>query len=396
MSVIIDLLRTGTLGHYFQLAALALASKGVVIGHKKTSLVLSGKQDYADLIRDIAEKIIYLKTGKSVSINQHNICSIVSSVGNIRSPRFFYNSQVDGKAMSQMNIGSLCGTQRKDMFSLALSYVEGVLKAGGPMGIRDVSVPSLFRVTIFTNPRDGTQQGTTVANADSIGLAMLGSLASFVGNVRMNDNNFEYFMVPDSSHVSMHEYSGIAEVMWGRISCNITVPDIHDAISQIVSNSQISIDIATYIAAVLRAHVAARCVQKALSYAKERTYESLLVVRIESSGNRPQMYSAGSLSISDALTRLGNRADVLSTLYDMLEVTQRLRSYDDERLAKSATSICINSLSLAVLTAVSDEVTEQLFLDCSRALASAIDRLSEKEYTRFVSLAQMVLKRLGG
>lgn len=384
-----------SIGRYFQLAALAAAG----IKEVGDSLILPSGSDYKDLVVSAGENVMRAKLGQAVSLaDPQALCDSLQLVAKLGSPKFYYNRSVDEKALTQAGLTRVCGQDtRGETRLIALSYIENVLRKGGPLSIDDVSVPMIFRVTLFSKTRGPVAAKVEKTSADALGLAIIGALASFLDRVLAGKDSFEYYLIPDGSRESMDYFVSVLEALGRPIPGAVALPD---AIKNLVTAGGFSIDMATYMAVILRATSALSYIQKVLSLAEQRVFESFILVRLNVKGNRPQMSWAGPLAVSETILRVASSPRLsfaLRALYNSLTEAQQIPDERGEK-CRSVVRECISALALSMMVSRGDTTMPQLYFDCARNLSSLIDYLSRYEDPRTARLrenASRVLEKLG-
>ncbi|MEM1873275.1 MAG: hypothetical protein QXS85_00030 [Acidilobaceae archaeon] len=378
MSVVVDLMPPSTLGRYFQIAALSLGG----LRAAESTLVFDSPRDYEDLVVRAGEKTLLTKIrlDGGVSLSKQSICKLIEKAAEAPSPRLNYIRQVDAEAVGSAGLNTVCGQEAglRAMLNM-LSYIEKVIDRGGPLMVRDVKIPMLFRATLFGKTRGPRRAEIERCSGDSLGLALVGAVASFMGRLRVRDTTYEYFLLPDGSASSMENYWPALEVLGGVLKIEHAPPSIPEVARTLIEVSGASVDLATYMAALIRVLWADEFLERVSSLAEARAFESMILVRIDSSGNRPQMVWAGPLAISHTVRELAGDPGfrrALRELYVSSSIALRMQGRDGEH-ARKAVADCVNSLSLLVVSGHSESVKNQLLLSCSRSLAALADHLSE-------------------
>ncbi|MEZ0346149.1 MAG: hypothetical protein ABWK01_06335 [Infirmifilum sp.] len=386
-SVEIELLPEYSMGRYFQLATLALGGR-IPEGN---SIHFSSPKDYVRFVENVYDRISRLRTGgfrpPSVLCNDLKVA-----------PKFNYNWQVD-KGVAQA-LGITTGT-RNTCF-LAASYVEKVLSGRRPLGGK-VSIPMLFRATVFSYARgpERLEMRDVECSLDSVGLALLGSLATFIGRAvakygkerqQQQQQIYEYYLLPDGSATSMSYAAAVLEVM-GGVAVAPGAPSVPEA-SLNLAKVGVGLDSATYMAAILRALWSQAIANKALGLAGSRAFEAFQIARLEVSGNRPFIPWVGSLGISEAILE-ASKLRVNRLMKATLNLVRNLTKLGDlSEVARAVSATCVNSLALSLLTGRGALAAREPILDCARAVATFFDRAQREKNPEAMRLASRMLRAI--
>lgn len=366
MAVKVDLLPSYSIGRYFQLAALALSGSWPI----RESVVFSQASDYAKSMRVALERIAELKVGDKVSVAPDRACEALEALcERIAWPKFAYNYSVDADVARKLRVEEVkgCEVSAANVCHLAVVYVERLLR--GEVSDERVKLPMLLRSTIFGKIKGPHAAEVEEAGLASVGVALLGVLASYLGAVRIGDSRYEYYLLPDGSHRSLKYFTPVAEVLGGVMGeAQYAIPEVSRVLTSV---GGLSIDLASYLATLMNVLRSAETAEKALGLASSRAFESLLLARLEVSGNRPQVLWVGSLAVSDALLDLV-RERLDATLVRLYRLVQRAERARIEHLAAAA-SVCVNSAATATLATVAESARVSALLDCARSLASLLD-----------------------
>lgn len=396
MAVKVELLPSYSLGRYFQLAALAL-SRQEPVGE---SLIFDDARSYARLVGSVLERISELKIGESIAVLPGRVCEIVSKLcERVPEPRFMYNFSVDSdlaRKLKAREVGG-CEISANSVCHLAALYVDRLM-SGGVVGGR-VKLPMLLRSTIFGKTRGPHMVEVEEAQVDSVGLALLGALASYLGAVRVDESRYEYYVLPDGSWGSFKYYAPIVEILSGVLGeASYSVPEVSRTLA---SAGGLSIDLATYLAAIVNLLRSTETAERALGLAGPRAFETTVALRLEAGGNRPQVVWAGSLAVSDALLELRRRGfeTAVARLYRLalrVERARARRAVGSERAAAeraaAVVTACVNSVAAATLATVAESAKASALLDCARGLASLLDAGDVPEDLR--ALARTLLESM--
>lgn len=385
MAVKVDLLPSYSLGRYFQLAALALFE----FRFTGESLTFEEQSEYVRLVKTALEKVIELKVRSRVVVAPGRVCDTVKILcENIDEPKFMYNRSVDRDFARKLGIEEVkgCEISEDSICHLLVAYMERLLRSG--ISNERVKLPMLLRSTIFGKIKGPQLVEVEEAQLDSVGLALLGALTSYLGTIVVGDGRYEYYVIPDGSYRSLKYFIPVMETLSGVVGeAHYAIPEVSRVLTSV---SGLSLDLASYLATLINVLRSAEATEKALGLASNRAFEPLLLARLEVSEYRPQVLWIGNLAISDALLDLRRRGleVAMAKLYHLIQRSGRSRN---ERLA-SVTSICVNSIATATLATVNESAKASALLDCARGLASLLDDEDVPEELR--SLARTVLESL--
>lgn len=368
------LLPTHSFGYYLQLAALALGG----VGPPSSAVGLHSAAKYKSFVMKVLDAIADIKAG--VKLSSYGAADIISSLCNaLDEPKYMYNPTVDSDfPRSVFNLASkagmtLTGVGNKSICHMVAVYANLLLSNVALQG--SVKLPMLMRATVFGKTRGPSLAGLAQVQLNSVGLALLGALAAYLGSVNVSGSEYEYFVVPDGSVTSLKNYRVALEVLGGVIGRRRpTVPEVWGTFSNV---GGVALDLATYLAVLVRLTESGDTIGKALALAKDRVFESLMLVRLEAGGRRPQLAWAGSLVVSEPLVYIAEREldkafqDVYKLARKGVELAEKGVKSGEKLL--SAASSCANSLAIASLATTSDEVRSSLLLDCARSLSSLLD-----------------------
>lgn len=366
MAVKVDLLPSYSLGRYFQLAAIAFF-KPMPVGD---SLVFDQATEYAQLVRLVLEKAIELKTGAKISVDPGRLCEVVNLIrDNVPEPRFKYNASIDTAFVTKLRLSEVseCELSPSSLSQLVALYVSRLLEDG--VSSENAKLPMLLRSTIFGKVRGPRTVEVEVASVDSIGLALLGALASFLGAVRIANSWYEYYIIPDGSYESLRHFTPVVEVVGGALGrAQYSIPEV----SRVLANvGGLGLDLASYLAALVNVLRSAETAERALALAGSRAFETLMLVRLESGGQRPNVTWVGSLAVSDPLVELSKRR--LETAVGLLYRVAREVERRGTQKTKAVVSACVRSVAMAALTSVTESARVSYLLACARSLASLLD-----------------------
>ncbi|MDW8082663.1 MAG: hypothetical protein RMI56_02575 [Sulfolobales archaeon] len=366
------LLPSYSLGYYFQLAALALGG----IGSARDIVSLYNTTNYKNLTSKALDKIAIVKTGNRLnSYGTTDIANTLCSV--LDEPRYMYNAVIDSDfpsnifklALDAKLITAGSSLSNKSMCHMAAVYVDLLSNNIIPQG--SVKLPMLMRATVFGRTRgpSAVDLASTPASLNSVGLAILGALAAYLGSARVGGSRYEYYAVPDGSSKSLALYEVVLEVLGGVIGKGgISVPDAWRVFTDI---GGVATDLATYLAVLVRLTESDNTVSKALALAKGRAFESLILIRLEASGNRPLVAWAGSVAVSESLVDISGKK--LDRIFQDMYSLARIALKSSVKQFPKAVSLCVNSLATASIATTSDEAKSSLLSDCARSLSSLLD-----------------------
>ena len=219
MTVVVDLLPPNMLGRRFQYAALSADSSLVAaIDYPAGRAVFYSPDDYVSLVSILAEAIVARHTRRTNNNGQASVVSIgriqVSCGSLDPGPRLYRSGQPDTRILedtiykaARLQRGvPLCynttskGGQIPAWTHAALTYASLVLNAGGPVGRTANRLPSLAIATLFSKQRGAgrpRKTGKVNVSIDSLGLALLGGAASFMGRESLTGSAVELYLLPD-------------------------------------------------------------------------------------------------------------------------------------------------------------------------------------------------------
>ncbi|MEM2288095.1 MAG: hypothetical protein QW503_03310 [Sulfolobales archaeon] len=365
MAVKVDLLPSYSIGRYFQLAALALYKPMLV----RESLILDRADEYFQLIKSVLERIVELKTGSRIVLTPSSWCELIRGLSDkIEKPRFKYNWTVDSDFAKKLETETVrdCEVSDGDVYHLIVLYLKKVSEKG--VSAMRVKLPMLLRSTVFGRVRGPHAVEIEETSIDSVGLAILGSLASYLGRIKIGKSSYEYYIIPDGSYSSLNYFAPILEVLGGALGeGRYSIPAVIS--KSLINAGGISLDLASYLAALINLLRSAEVTERALGLASNRAFESILLTRLEVSENRPQVAWIGSLTISEALINIKEKGldAVLRKLYQLIQEGIGVRGLT------TAVSTCLNSISVAILVATTGPTRSSALLDCARSLAPLLD-----------------------
>ncbi|MFN3805376.1 MAG: hypothetical protein ACK4SY_09985, partial [Pyrobaculum sp.] len=226
---------------------------------------------------------------------------------------------------------------------------------------------ALFKATVYsTEEFRGAMARGIADDINSVGLGLVGGLASFMGAVRIRDSRYEYFIAPDGSYQSIVDTRGVLEAMYGK---PIGIGDYIGKLSVLVNlEGGISIDFATFFTAILQVSSAIEKKEALTSYVEGMSFDRYLLIRNVVS-QRPQIMWASPMNISQIVDIVSKKQAVqfLSGLYRM--ATGRLKDELLRRQVASAVGGCVNSAMLYFWSGQKD-----FLLNCARDLVLLSDR----------------------
>lgn len=394
--IALDLMPRNTLGYYFQLSLLSLTG----IKDVKESIALD-KVKFRDLLITATEKAFALKLGKHISLTSQAFCKDLDVLCGVEAPRLLYLPQDRRIITSEAGLHSVCGRNvselgRAFMCGTILSLIEAAIAGQVPLA-RQARLPMLFRATLFGKTRGPRvlEVEDVKVSAESLGLSLIGAFASFLGRARIRDSSYEYFLVPDGSSLSLEFFSRVLEILGGEFVKVPQVPSIPEISRTLATEGGVSIDTSTYMATLIRASLATERYADILSLASRKAFESLILLRIETSGNRPQIVWAGPLTISGLLlTVIGEKKldRVIRRVYELTVSASRVREERIRNALRDASRTCMNSLALVLLTTSTGAGRLELLKNCARSLAVLLDerRVPEEIRERVVEVLESI------
>ncbi len=241
--------------------------------------------------------------------------------------------------------------RRVSWVEAAKCYLRLVVDRGGPLGEpKDIPLPSLMRVTVYSKVRGGWRPSRGVnelvdfdvrADVDTIGLALVGGIVALIasyttGRGRRQEKQ-EVYLVPGEGIGSIVN-AGLVYMSF-HTSSNTTGSTYNELVREFRRSEELSAswDIALQLAAYIH-------LSDLLEYLVEvgDPYSSFYLVSIDASGNRPQAYSAQVVSAFSIYSRLGRL--VASRLVWAIRSSGRIRDEFARRGVLKALSRCIHSL----------------------------------------------------
>lgn len=345
MSVTIPLYPETLFGYYLQLTALALGGwRGPVTGQ----IVINDPNEYVNLVENARNQTIWIRLGGLES--RERVCE------RLKGPNLY------GQDYGILRKVNLLGAKKGDWCTATLNYVERVINSGRPLG-GSVSPLMLFRATIYGKSR-GIKLGTVEDLAgsttiDSIGLGLIGGLASYIGNFKLEDQ-YEYFLIPDGSPDSIDDINGALEAFHGA---TLGLGSLVDRIRGLATSIKegLSLDLATYFSTLIHALEARDRSEKLRGLIDRMAFERVLLVR-NAIGDRPQIMWISPLTISQIVNevKIKGAEEVLISLY---------------KLAPKAPDFISKCINLTILYLWSGQ--PDFLKECTRELAVLSDYTQE-------------------
>lgn len=249
-----------------------------------------------------------------------------------------------------------------------------------------LSTPMFLRTYMFSYYRHQTEQQKI--SVGSLLLATAGAVISMISKITKDDQKIEIYFVPDGSTPSLEHsrkvfnlfYMGRAENIadFQRILRNIAVE-----LGGISLDQAILISILSY-ASIIK-ETAAKLSSELDDVAASTAFESFLVVKIDSSGNRPLLISATPATISFILMRLtANKSlGVFKAANDLVAASLNKNLHGEvAETARSCSSRCLSSLYRYIESGDIDPL-----LECSRDLVTLVDKARRHLEARSIEVA---------
>ncbi|MEM1847032.1 MAG: hypothetical protein QXN05_02380 [Acidilobaceae archaeon] len=407
MSVSIPLYPETLFGYYLQLTALALGGwKGPVTGQIKVS-----SENYVNLVNTAINNIIQIRLGKQVSPNE--VCNY------LKGPRVYRS---DSGFLKKADLPIPARIEPDKYWCVAtMNYVNKVIEKQGPLDKTSYSLQPLrlLRATIYGTTRgvkrkevEDLVKNTTI---DSLGLGLIGGLASYIGSFKLKSKHnkrgevYEYFLIPDGSSESLEYISEVLEAFHGTILGSDSLVDkikklaiIETKMNEKTHNKQetckrkkeeeeevtrtkgLSLDLATHFSTLVQALETVNMNVMLRGAIDKMMFERFLLVRNVAGGNRPQIMWISPLAVSQIVTEVKakNAEEVLINLYKLaqklasLHVTSNISEKSDKKKNKALdpASKCVNNIILYLWSGQLDFLAE-----CSRELAVLFDETLENK-----------------
>ncbi len=408
MTVVVDLLPPNMLGRRFQYAALSADPSLVAnIDYSAGQAVFHSPDDYADLVSILAEAIVARHTRSTKNSGQASVVSIGSVQAPCGSldpgPSLYKSGQPDTRILEQTiyevarkRSVPLCyaikreGGQIPAWTHAALTYVSLVLEAGGPVGGIAGRLPSLASATLFSKERGAwrpRETGKVNVSIDSLGLALLGGAASFMGRERLAEDAVELYLLPDL----------VSERYWD-LSERLSDAGSRSAVARalwIHANTGASFELTVSLEAGVSLARSYRVMSGLVPRQALSVLSSARLYLVTPGSYRPMV--RGAIVIGDLLASSYD-VRLLSTLEALASKAAALKDKDSSQ-AKRAVAGCVSDLFMLTL----DPCNQEHAYDCTRSLmalaedknvpgavrelAASLARLASREAARLASRA---------
>ncbi|MDM7275199.1 MAG: hypothetical protein P3X22_003640 [Thermoprotei archaeon] len=362
-------------GYYLQLTALGLGG-----WTKPVSRVLViDSEDYVRLVENAMNKIAYMSRVELGAQGSYtSICEW------LRGPKLYTAGKSDIKILR--NAG-LLGQQDKDWCTATVTYVIKVKQNKGPLGIQ-CSPLMLHRATAYGKTRGVVLKDVdkiATSTVDSVGLALIGGLASFLGNVKVRDEWLEYLLVPDGSPESLENIDSVLEVFRGTATRARSLVDRINTLTSLRAGG-LSVDFATLFSAILQASEAVESAEGLMGLIRGMLFERYILAR-SSAGARPQVMWMSPLTISQIVENISSKKVVgfLRSLYGLASMAPRIRDNFRSEV-ESVVAECVNTSLLYFWTR-----QPEFLVICSRGLSILDDKAREQALNDVADLALRAL-----
>ncbi len=361
-------------GYYLQLTTLGLGERVKPVSR----ILVIDSEDYVRLVDKAMNRIVRLSRVELGAQDSYTkICE------RLRGPRLYTAGKSDIKILES---AGLLGQENRGWCRAAVTYVMKVKENRGPLGGR-CSPLMLHRATVYGKTRGATPKDVdriVASTIDSVGLALIGGLASFLGNVRIRDDFFEYFLVPDGSQESLENVGSVLEVFHGVTTGAGSLTSRVITLSSPIAGG-LSMDSATLFSAILQASEAVESVGELMGLARGMLFERYILAR-SSAGSRPQVMWMSPLTISQIVEdiNLKGTVDFFRSLYRLASEAPKVQG--DLREIGNVIAECVNTSLLYFWT----RQPEFLFI-CSRGLSILSDTAEKQGLTSIVGLASKAL-----
>ena len=363
-SVTIDLLDEKTIGKNYQLAALG-------------SILDDLPKDIKDkIIKGIMINFIQLNSEEYDIVKKHLSKRLESVCSFSEDPPKLYaaGDQTDREILENAKILKKTN-ERLSCESVKEAVKEAIDKLSAQELAQPAPMPMYLRPYVFSYYRNtGKVKEITVG---SLLIATIGLLISFVGNLKTA--GIDIYIIPDGSMSSLNVSRTFYNLLYLNnegASSNFTIPSLLQLIRDITNElGGVSIDQAIFLSFMIYmayANDISESISSDIeSLTNSNSFESFMLARINSAGNRPQLMSATPLSISWALKRLMKRRSLslLKNLNWLVSSSIKSENADFKASAEAASSKCLSSLFKYMESNYYDAL-----LECSRDLATICDK----------------------
>lgn len=376
MEVKVPLYPETLFGYYLQLVALGLGG-----WTRPVSRVLVIKSDeYVKLVENAMNAIVNLSGVELKAQDPYTkICE------QLRGPRLYAAGKNDIKILRE---AGLLEQQDRDWCTAAATYVMKVKGNKGPLG-GQCSPLMLHRATAYGKTRGIALKDIdkiVTSTVDTVGLALIGGLASFLGNVRVGDSLFEYFLVPDGSSESLENVGSVLEIFHGVFSKTArSLVDRINALANLKAGG-LSMDFATLFSAILQTSEAVESAGELMGLIRGMLLERYILAR-SSVEARPQVMWMSPLTISHIVEDISVKKIVgfFRSLYGLASIAPKIRDKFRSEV-ESAVAECINTSLLYFWTR-----QPEFLAMCTRTLSILDDRAKEQALNDVADLASRAL-----
>jgi hypothetical protein len=373
----IELLDEKSIGRNYQLVALGIVLNDVsedlrerIIDGITTGSIELASEEY-ELIRTKLAEYLQLvcmddkKTPKLYTAGEPKDKDILVRAGILRK-----EDSSGGEKRTRKNI--LCERLVEALRSLPVEKLSST-----------VPVPMFLRTYMFSYYRHLSK--TQEMSVASLLLALTGSVVSLISRIQNN----EVYIVPDASTTSVMYSKVIYDLFY--LARQKGVIEYESILNKIMGLGGISVDQAVLMSLLIwLSHVkdvGGRLASSIYDAVAASAFESFILVRIDSSGNRPLLVSATPATVSFVIRKLTAKGslEVLPAINSLISSKGIGGEIEDH--VKSASSKCLNQLFMYIETGVVDHL-----LECSRDLVTLVDKISGNQKTRNIeSSARRVL-----
>jgi len=362
-SVTIDLLDEKTIGKNYQLAALG-------------SILDDLPKDIKDkIIKGIMINFIQLNSVEYDIVKKHLSKRLESVCSFSKDPPKLYTA---GKPMDRDILVNAKILKKTDGRLSCESVKEAIDRLSIQELAQPAPMPMFLRPYVFSYYRNASKiEKITVG---SLLIATVGLLISFVGGLRTaGGTRIDIHIIPDGSMSSLNVSRTFYNLLYLSnigASSNFTIPSLLQLIRDITNElGGVSIDQAIFLSFMIYMayanDISGSISSDIESLTNSNSFESFMLARIDSAGNRPQLMSATPLSISWALKRLMKRRSLslLKNLNWLVSSSIKSENADFKASAEAASSKCLSSLFKYMESNYYDAL-----LECSRDLATICDK----------------------
>lgn len=379
----ITLLPEYMLGRFFQLTSLSIyLSKLATIDEQQfnniyTHLIEDGFVYLTiDELQQLAELLLEILAIK-FKVSERTLCEIYKK-GVERQPQAYMAGAKDLEIFKSLQLTSFDPVKRcnvnlkgakKDVYYnyiiTTISFIETVLD--GKVNVVEISdVPMLLKALFYSYIRGSEKrEGKVRIDNISVALATSGAIISFIGRLKIGENLYEHFIVPDGSLASISN-----SVLFYNLVFRNTYDELLKLIQSFTNLEGVSLAKAFLMAVASQVtKIRDRDLDELL---RNNVLERYLGIRISVS-KRPDVLWMAPLTVTN-LVNTGIKQEIIDVLSSLINITQReSKVAKDENLKSlaSVVSLCVNNLTEYYFTNNQDALIE-----CSRN-AVAVSRSSE-------------------